>query len=306
MKKVVLCQHYFNIVGGIETFIINFCKTFYKDYDITLLCRTIDKKQALSLSKYVTVICEPLETIECDICIITSVLVDKDNLKYVKYKKMYQMVHSDWSEMKKFWDWKFESYDPNAKLISVSEAAKKSALKEFGKESILIPNLLFKENISDKKPLRLVAFTRLTEEKGYERMKQLCDLYEKYNIPYIFDVYGTNPLGFEDYKHMYLHKSITNIDEKVLLIKNSNYVVQLSDTESFCYNMYEGLMYGVPVLVTPFPNAVTEIKDGENGYILPFDMNLTKKQVLDIYNKIPQNAKYEQTGVKEAWIKVLR
>lgn len=303
MKKVVLCQHYFNIVGGIETFIINFLKTFYKDYDITLLCRTIDKKQALSLSKYATVICEPLETIECDICIITSVLVDKDNLKYVKYKKMYQMIHSDWSEMKKFWNWKFESYDPKAKLISVSEAAKNSALKEFGKESIIIPNLLYKENLSNKRPLRLLSLTRLTEEKGYKRMKQLCDLFEKYDISYIWDVYGTNALNYENYKHMYLHKSITG--DTSILIKNANYVVQLSDTESFCYTMYESLMYGVPVLVTPFPNAKVEIEDGENGYILPFDMKLTKKQILDIYNKIPQNAKYEQTGVKEAWIKVL-
>ena len=303
MKKVVLCQHYFNTVGGIETFIINFCKTFYKDYDITLLCRTIDKRQALSLSKYVTVICEPIEPIECDICIITSVLVDKANLKQVKYKKIFQMIHSDWTKMKEFWNWQFESYDPNAKLISVSEAAQKSALVEFGKESIVIPNLLYKETKSYKKPLRLLSLTRLTEEKGYNRMKQLCDLFEKYDIPYIWDVYGTNALQHKNYKHMYLHKPIT--EDTVMLIKNTNYVVQLSDTESFCYTMYESLMYGVPVLVTPFPNAKTEIKNGENGYILPFEMNLTKKQVLDIYNKVPQNAKYEQIGVKEAWIKVL-
>ena len=75
MKKVVLCQHFFNKIGGIETFIINFCKTFYKEYDITLLCRNIDIENALRLSQYADIICEPID-IECDVCIITSVLTD--------------------------------------------------------------------------------------------------------------------------------------------------------------------------------------------------------------------------------------
>jgi len=304
MKKVVLCQHYFNKVGGIETFIINFLKTFYKDYDITLLCGLIDKKQALSLSKYATIVCEPIETIECDICIITSVLVDEQNLKHVKYKEIYQMIHSDWTEMKKFWKWEFKSYDPETKFIAVSEAAKESALREYGKDSIVIPNLLYQENTTVKQPLRLLSLTRLTEEKGYERMKQLCDLFDKYDIPYIWDVYCTNVYNHKDYKNMYLHGPVT--EDTSLLIKNANYVVQLSDTESFCYTMYESLMLEVPVLVTPFPNAKVEIVNGKNGYILPFDMQLTKKQVLDIYNKIPKEAKYQQTGVKELWTNILK
>ena len=40
-KKIVLLQHYFNDIGGIETFLINFCKTFSQEYDITLVCREI-------------------------------------------------------------------------------------------------------------------------------------------------------------------------------------------------------------------------------------------------------------------------
>lgn len=304
--KVVLCQEYFNSIGGVETFIINFCKNFYKKYDITLLCRTIEKETALELSQYADIICEPDEDeeINCDICIISSVLVDKEMFKHIRYKKVYQMIHSDWTEMKNFWNWEFYKIVPDLKYISVSEVARASFLKEYGEDSIVIPNILYKENVDTRKSLRLLSLTRLTEEKGYERMKELCDLLEQFEIPYIWDVYGTNPLGYGNYKNMLLHAPIKG--DKSNLIKSYDYIVQLSSTESFCYSLYESLMYGVPVLATPFPNAKKEIKDGENGYILPFNMKINKQKILDIYNKIPQNVKYEQTGVKEKWMNVLK
>lgn len=303
MKRVVLCQHFFNKIGGIETFIINFCKTFYKEYDITLLCRNIDIDNALKLSQYADIVCEPTD-IECDTLIITSVLTDDEMIKKVKYKKIYQMVHSDWSQMKRFWDWEIKKYSPDTQFIAVSETARDSLKKEYGYDSIIIPNILIKPYVNSQKTLKLLSLCRLTEEKGFERMKILCDLLEELHIPYIWNVYGTNVYNEQSYKNMIIQKSITkNIGE---VIKNHDYVVQLSDTESFCYTMYESLLLGVPVLVTPFPNAKQEIKDGENGYILPFDMNISKDKIKQIYKNIPQNVKYKQEGVKEQWQELLK
>lgn len=303
MKKVVLCQHFFNKIGGIETFIINFCKTFYKEYDITLLCRNIDIDNALKLSQYADVVCEPTD-IECDTLIITSVLIDNQMIEKVKYKKIYQMVHSDWSQMKRFLDWEIKKYSPDTQFIAVSESARDSLKKEYGYDSIIIPNILIKPYVNSQKTLKLLSLCRLTKEKGFERMKILCDLLEELHIPYIWNVYGTNVYNEQSYKNMIIQKSITkNIGE---VIKNHDYVVQLSDTESFCYTMYESLLLGVPVLVTPFPNAKQEIKDGENGYILPFDMNISKDKIKQIYKNIPQNVKYKQEGVKEKWQELLK
>lgn len=303
MKRVVLCQHFFNKIGGIETFIINFCKTFYKEYDITLLCRNIDIDNALKLSQYADVVCEPTD-IECDTLIITSVLIDNQMIEKVKYKKIYQMVHSDWSQMKRFWDWEIKKYSPDTQFIAVSESARDSLKKEYGYDSIIIPNILIKPYVNSQKTLKLLSLCRLTKEKGFERMKILCDLLEELHIPYIWNVYGTNVYNEQSYKNMIIQKSITkNIGE---VIKNHDYVVQLSDTESFCYTMYESLLLGVPVLVTPFPNAKQEIKDGENGYILPFDMNISKDKIKQIYKNIPQNVKYKQEGVKEKWQELLK
>ena len=122
MKKIVLLQHYYNAIGGIETFLYNFCKQFGDKYDITLVCRSISPSTALELSEFVNVICEVENQIECDICIITSVLVDKPVFDNVKYKEIYQMIHSDWTQMRKFWDWKFTEYDSNTKDNLSSES----------------------------------------------------------------------------------------------------------------------------------------------------------------------------------------
>lgn len=190
MKKVVLLQHYFNEIGGIETFLINFCKTFSNQYDLTLVCRTIDYENALIIGEYANVICEPTEPIECDICLLTSVLVDEEAFRFIKYKEIFQMIHSDWTEMKKFWNYQYKSYDKNTKYISVSECARKSFLNEYGIDSVVIPNII---TVDKQKQLRILSMTRLTTEKGYKRMCQLCDLFAKYNICYVWDVYGTNP-----------------------------------------------------------------------------------------------------------------
>ena len=134
-------------------------------------------------------------------------------------------------------------------------------------------------------------------------MCKLCDLLEENGISYTWDIYGTNPLNYPTYKNMVLH---TPIQHAQRFMSDYDYVVQLSDTESMCITMYESLMQHTPVLVTPFPNAVDDIKDGVNGYILPFDMKLTKNQIMNIVNKIPKNVDYKQEGVIEKWEKILK
>lgn len=297
MKKIVLLQHYYNEIGGIETFLYNFCKTFGDKYDITLICRDISSKNALDLSQFVNVMCEVERPIECDICIITSVLLDEPVFKQVKYKQLYQMIHSDWKGMKDFWKCDFKVHDKNTKFIAVSECARQSVLELYGIDSVVIPNII----LTERPQIRLLSCTRLTNEKGYDRMCQLCDLLEKYGISYIWDVYGTNPYNVVPYKNMVFHKPVPHANR---LMSNYDYVVQLSDTESMCITMYESLMQHIPVLVTPFPNAKEEIKNGVNGYILPFDMNLTKNQVMKIVDNIPKNVSYEQKGVIEKWEKI--
>lgn len=84
-------------------------------------------------------------------------------------------------------------------------------------------------------------------------------------------------------------------------IANADYLVQLSDNEGYCYSVIEALTAGVPVLVTPCPVFdELQIKDGEHGYFLPFDMkNLPLNK---IYNNIPQ---VQYTPPKDRWDELL-
>lgn len=298
-KKIVLLQHYFNEIGGIETFLINFCKKFGQDYEISLITREISFENAILFEPYANVICDFTEKIKCDILIITSVLVDEEFYRMIEYSEIYQMIHSDWSAMKKFWQWSFKEYDSNTKYIAVSENARASFKAEYHRDSIVIPNIL----CESEKKLRLLSCTRLSEEKGYNRMCQLCDLFKKYKVDYSWDVYGTNPSKYPNYDNMILYPPLKNARQ---IMKNYDYVVQLSDTEAFCYTMYESLMEGVPVLVTPFPTALKEIEEGINGYIIPYDVKLTSKEVKNIFKNIPKNISYKQEGVFEQWKKILK
>ena len=297
MKKIVLLQHYFNEIGGIETFIINFCKTFYKDYDITLVCRRIGEINKSILSKYINVVTNPMKTIECDICIITSVEVDKPFFDLIKYKEIYHMIHSDWVKIQPFWKLKYKNYDKNTKYIAVSETARESFKEISGQDSIVIPNIVVK---SDERILKLCSATRLTNEKGFSRMVRFEKILNEHNIPHIWDIY-TNSLETMPIGSMCIKKSRQQISS---LFKMYDYVVQLSDTESFCYTMYESLLEGVPVLVTPFPNALKEIKEGVNGYIIPFDMK--NIDVDKIYNNIPKDFEFTCKDTIKLWKEVLK
>ena len=130
MKKIVILQNDFCVIGGIETFITNFCKTFYKNYEITIITNEIDNTRALKLCEYADILTE-IEDIECDNCIITSIFVNKNWLGHIKFKKLIPMIHCDIKEMNRIWNKKFPLQIYDGKYVSVSETAKNSLKEEY-------------------------------------------------------------------------------------------------------------------------------------------------------------------------------
>ena len=76
-----------------------------------------------------------------------------------------------------------------------------------------------------------------------------------------------------------------------ILIKGCDYLVQLSDTESFCYAAFEALQRGVPVILTRFPEALKIVQEGKNGYLV--DMDLKDLDIDKIFNHKPTEVVYE-------------
>lgn len=279
-------------LGGIETFIYSFCRNMCELYDIMVLYNKMDSKQIDRLRPYVRV--ERLDKdkkIICDTVIVNRIT---DTVpENVKFNQKIQMVHC----CKLIDSWKVPTNADH--IIAVSDVVRKSYPQTDESNCEVINNFTFPEKT--QKALRLVSGTRLTFEKGRTRMSQLATLLRDYGIPFIWTVFTDKSLNF-NIEGVVQMKPTLDIKSYMLA---SDYVVQLSDSEGFCYSIVEALEMGIPVLTTPL-DVLSELgfEDGVHGYILPFDMeNIDVKKIVNGVPTFKYNNK-NKTKIKQ-WQKVL-
>ncbi len=274
--------YYLNAIGGTETFLYQLAKK-YKNYDLTIFYRYADPNQLRRLRKYARCIQFVGQEIYCEKVFFNYGMDIIDN---VHAKKYYCVIHADYEAMKKS--------NPNFKpvihpkineYIGVSKRACAGFTAVTGKKCTLSYNPFIPEK--PKKVLRLISATRLTREKGKERMIKLAAMLDNAGIPYIWTVFTNDTKAIDNPNVIYMKPrfDITNY------IADADYLVQLSDNEGYCYSVVEALSIGTPVIVTHCP-VFDEIglKDKVNCYLLDFDMQ--KVPIEDIYNKIPKNFTY--------------
>lgn len=275
-QVVVYCGNT-QVIGGIETFIYNFCRELCEYYDILVLYTDhMDGKQIMRLSEFVQVRRNNGKLIQCNVAI--NIRLTDDLPSNVRYKKRIQMSHTCQLASSGPWHWTIkQNYD---ELIFVSKAAADSFADQNLKYDVI-------HNFTDaeipRKSLLLVSACRLTWEKGEERIYQLAEQFRNANIPFVWLVFSGQPL--KKIIPGVVHCP-TTLDVRSYFQK-ADYVVQLSDIESFCYTLREALELGTPVLTTPI-SVLPEIGfvNGQNGYCLPFDMK--NIDVQQIYSKIPK------------------
>lgn len=252
-----------NSIGGIETFFYHLGRKYGKDFDITLVYRNGNTDKICQLSKYIRVKrYREGQIIRCKRFFATF---NASILDYVEAEEYYQILHGDYTAMRVF-------PQDHAKImgrISVSEVVRNSYKAAKGIDSIVSYNPYLPEK--PNKVLNLISATRLTPEKGWERMLKFADALDKANVPFLWTVYTDSP------NTACGNKSIAMLPPRqdVLdFIANADYYVQLSDCEGYCYSVVEALSVGTPVVVTDFPVA-SEIGviNGENGFVLPMDMS---------------------------------
>lgn len=292
--ELVLYSSTINSIGGVETFICNFVKHMRDRYDIVVLYDHIDDSQFTKITKYARCVKHnPSMTTVCDNLIMVRI---KDKIpSNVKYKKIFQMVHCVKQQ-------DFIVPQSRDAIICVSNASKKS----FGAET---KNAAVINNLSDpedkEKALILVSATRIhASDKGIndDRMIRLAKLLKEQGIKFVWMYFGNTKLLNEPEGMMYMG---VKADMKPY-IKAADYLVQLSDQEAFSYSLLEALTVGTPVIATPLEqNRDMKIKDGLNGYVVPFDFDETfdcKK-----FLKIPKfNYKYDNEKLINKWDKLIR
>lgn len=152
--------------------------------------------------------------------------------------------------------------------------------------------------------IRLVTISRISKEKGFERMLKLELMLRVFGVPFIWDCYGDHTTAHAKQiipRFRYVKfKGVT--DRPLDVMKQYDYLVQLSDTEGFPYSIYEAMSQKVPVIATDFPSIHEMITDGVNGYILKMDLSNFDAEKI---KSIPVIRSFREKSNEKDWIKFL-
>lgn len=264
---------HFNIIGGIETYIYELVKK-YKDKDITVVYSDpgSDAKQLNRIRKYARVIKLGKEKIKCERLFIMY----RCNIDLFEADYIIQITHADY---------KAQNLKPNKDpRINEHYGVSKSVAKTYEEISELECKVCYNPLTIDKpkRVLKLISATRLTKEKGKDRMIILANELTKKGIPFIWLVFTNDKNAIDNPNVIYVNPRLDIRN----YIAEADYLVQLSDTEAWSYSVLESLCIGTPVITTPIPCfEEMGVKTGVNGYILDWKMH--DIPVEDIYNKIP-------------------
>lgn len=279
-------------IGGIETFIYSFCKQMSKYYDIMVLYDSIATNQMIRLSEIVPVVKNKSYNIECDTLIINRI---SDKIpQNIKYKKVIQMAHC----IKQEPEWHIPQ--DRDYIVNVSQASKDSFGDE-AKDGIVIHNLTTPEKTQDA--LMLVSALRVgaPDKRGNdERCIKFAKLLDAAGIKYFWLYFGDKQMHKEPANMFYCG---LRLDIKPFIAK-ADYLVQLSGSEAFSYSLIEALELNTPVIVTPLAqNDDMRIVDGENAYIVPFEVD--GFDVEKILNVPKFEYKHDNKGIINQWRKLL-
>ena len=284
--QVLLYTSYLHIIGGIETFVFNFVDLMSPYYDIGVYCPSMPPETQARLSRKVPIFGKKDE-VDCHTLIMIRIMDEIP--KNITYQHSIRMCHATRSNP----SW-FIRQDCD-KIVHVSEASKKS----FRSKGIVIYNPLIKQ---DKQALLLVSATRIpAKDKGENanRMIRLAEMLNAKNIPFLWFNFSDAPLNNAP-------KGFVNVGSFQNLqpyIAKADYLVQLSDQEGFGYSVVEALANNTAVICTPFETTKElGVIDGENGYIVPFDLKFDVRKLL----QVPQfEFLYDNKSVIAKWKKAI-
>ena len=263
LKNVLYVPH-INCIGGIETYCYEMGLKYGEDYDLTLIFHDGDAKMLAKIGKVMRVIkYQQGDEIICDTFIFGY---GHEIIDHVQAKRIIQTFHADYicRHLNPCFDERITD------RFCVADNTTKGIREHFdwAKDIVTMYN-----PYTPKKPrkvLKLVSATRLTPEKGYDRMVNLAGQLDAAGIPFHW-------LVFTDSNRAFPNRNVTVMPPRMDIldfIADADYLVQLSDTEGYSYSIVEALSVGTPVIVTDIPVAAEQgVENGKTGFILPFDMS---------------------------------
>lgn len=275
-----------NSIGGVEQYFYYLAKK-YNDYDITIIYSQGDEKQIRRLREYVRVVKFDGKRIKCKRAFFNYSKQIIDSVDAEEYIEVIHFVPTEYQQV--------QIHPKITKYLGVSKLVCKEFTRLQGKPCELAYNPV--EVDKPRKVLKLISATRLTLEKGKKRIIKLAEELDKAGIPYLWLIFTNDTDAIDNPNVIYMKPTLNIVDYIVM----SDYLVQLSDTESFSISINEALKLGIPIISTDLP-VLKElgIENGKQGYLIDLDMK--NIPIEDIYNKIP---KVKYNPPKDEWNKYL-
>ena len=290
MKNILYFRH-INEIGGVETMFYNLAKK-YKNYDITIFYSSGDYKQISRIAEYVRIRqYKKGEIIKCERAFFNY---NTDIIDFVEADEYIQIIHCDFKAMNKIVSCKPNIHPKINRYVGVSKHVCQTFEEMTGIKAECCYNPLALDK--PKKVLNLISATRLTLEKGKNRMIKLADALDAAGIPYLWTIFTNDTNAIKNPNIVYMKPRLDVID----FIANADYLVQLSDTEGYSYSLIEALSVGTPIIVTDLPVLKEMGVNETNSFVLDFD--LKNVPVDAIYEGLQP---FEYKANADGWAKLL-
>lgn len=258
-------------IGGIETWLHNLSRLYGKSHKIAVVYQNASYEMLNLIAQRVEVIKYRRQPIVSKKAVFCYDLLGYETA--VADEKIY-VIHAVHSKIKTI---KLTIPEDVDRVVAVSNVAKLGAETDRDIDVVYNPVLV----PEPRKILRLVSGTRLTSEKGYKRIVALSKALEAAGILYEWSIF-TNTVSVNRFSPNVIFRSPTR--DLMSYVASADYLVQLSDTESYCYSVVEALSIGTPVIVTDIP-VLKELGIGKkHGVIIPLEETDFSKYVKQIVN----------------------
>jgi glycosyltransferase involved in cell wall biosynthesis len=288
--QFIIYRSFLSKLGGIETAVYNACNKLKDKYDIIYLYDTCDLKQLKRLEKLVKCVKFNNQQFECDIFMYYGVNPQAIE-EYIEAKEFIQQICNNMADIRSG----FTISPKTTKIVADSQASAIDFTKKYGVKCGVLHNLF--ETEEPQKILQLMTASRLSWEKGYERMKAMAKRMHQKGIKFTWEVF-TNDVPDEDIDGFIYRKPRLDVVEYMW---NKDYGIQLSDTESWGGTVTEFLERGVPMICTDWKSVGEQIEDGKNGFILKKDLSNLDEVIDNMYNKSLKGFKYNKKDSIKEW-----
>lgn len=260
---------------------------------------------AIEYSHKYTVKCLPIindEEYDIAISFLTPHYIVRDK---VKAKKKVAWIHTDYSTTKNDVESELKMWSSYNSIISISDDVTKAFLTKFPSltdKIVSIENILSKDFIYSQSEL-----FKVSNEINYEGLKLLsigrfCDAKNFDNVPEIASIIKSKGIDFKwyiigfgnDEELIRAKISEYKMDDTVIIlgkkenpypyIKACDIYIQPSRYEGKAVTVCEALIMNKPVIITDYPTAHSQLRDGIDGVIVPMDNEGCAQGIADVIN----------------------